>query len=82
MAGYVVEKLILFGSRARNEATEDSDRNYPWVREIGLSGGYAVQYEKRRKENPCRLNYFQSVFYLECEDIAVIHAGVLELIAS
>ncbi|MBO8482395.1 MAG: nucleotidyltransferase domain-containing protein [Muribaculum sp.] len=33
MAGYGVEKLILFGSRARNEATEDSDRNYPWVRE-------------------------------------------------
>ena len=32
MAGYGVKKLILFGSRARNEATEDSDRNYPLVR--------------------------------------------------
>ena len=28
------KKLILFGSRARNEATEDSDRNYPLVRKI------------------------------------------------
>ena len=26
------KKLILFGSRARNEATEDSDRYYPLVR--------------------------------------------------
>ena len=31
MAGYGVEKLILFWLWARNEATEVSDRNYPLV---------------------------------------------------
>ena len=31
-----VKKLVLFGSRARNEATEDSNRNYPLVHKIQL----------------------------------------------
>ena len=55
MAGYGVEKLILFGSRARNEATEDSDRNYPLVREGGFLADMRCNTKKGGRKNPCHL---------------------------